>query len=257
MHKRVVFPRFLNCLLLSTLLSWSAFAEKSAQTVINLTNHAPSALTPFNAKYSVHRGNLTLGKVKRQLTQLSDDKFVFSYMSDLSFLILSDKRKESAEIQLIDGQIRPIKYLYKREGTGSNKRTTLKFNHQTRHVFDGIKGKQIECDETIDWYDQISYQLQMKLDIEQGKSDLTYYLIDSKKREKLYQFEKVAAEQLVTPAGTFDTIKFERVLSNKSRSTQVWIAPKLGNLLVRVRQEKEGSEQADAILESVTFNAIN
>ncbi|WP_232824711.1 DUF3108 domain-containing protein [Algibacillus agarilyticus] len=225
-------------------------------TIINLDNSAPTALTPFNAKYVVTRGRLTLGNIKRQLTQLDDEKFVFSYMSDLSFLILSDRRKESAEILIKDNKVQPLRYLFRREGTGTDTETTIKFDHVNNKVIDVDLSREIECSTDFHWFDQISYQLQMKIDLKVDQKQYEYYLINDDKKEKIYTFNIIAEEELTVPAGTFKTIKLERERSNKKRITHVWMVPELGNLIVRIRQEKDGSEQADAQLETVTFNAI-
>lgn len=257
LNKKAKIITFSLLTLFTSAFATSSLANDLDTGVIILDSTAPTALTPFNAMYQVSKGRVTLGTVKRQLTQLSDDKYIFSYTSDLSFLILSDKRKESAEIEINNDVIQPLKYQFKREGTGTDSRSNIGFDPISGNVIDLDNRKSLDCSTDVHWLDQISYQLQMKLDIAAGKEEVDYYLVNDDKREKHYQFKVTGREQLTVPAGTFETIKLERIRKNKKRLTEFWVAPELGYLLIRIRQEKDGTEQADAKLQVVTFNDIN
>ncbi len=232
----------------------SCLASAKQDTSLEEGTQNITALTPFHAKYKVTRGRITLGTATRQLSQIAEKRYTFSYNSDLSFLILSDERKESSELEIVNKQVVPLKYLFKREGTGSDLETILDFNPDNSEITDAVLNRKIDCDKKVDWLDQISYQLQMKIDIEAGLSEFEYYLIDDDKREKHYKFKVTGKEKLTTPAGDYDTIKIQRMRKKSKRLTEFWVAPELGYLLVRIRQEKSGSEQADVQLESVSFS---
>lgn len=236
-----------SCILAISMVSFSANSS-STQTI---QNHV---LTPFNAKYKVSKGRLNLGSAKRQLSQIDENRFTFSYFSDLSFLILSDHRRETSELTINKQLVTPLRYLFKREGTGSDKSTTLSFNGS--EIVDNEENNKIDADSDIHWYDEISYQLQMKLDLAAGKTEMKYYLIDHKKRDKLYHFKVVANETIEVPAGKIKTVKLQRIRKNSDRLTEFWLAPDLGYLLVRIRQERDGSEVADAQLEKYVFTPL-
>ncbi|WP_016954751.1 DUF3108 domain-containing protein [Catenovulum agarivorans] len=213
------------------------------------------ALTPFTAKYKVSKGRLNLGSAKRQLSQIGENRFTFSYFSDLSLLILSDHRRETSELVVNQQQVKPLRYLFKREGTGSDKSTTLDFSNG--QVLDVETDKKIEVASDIQWYDEVSYQLQLKLDLAAGKQEMIYYLVNHKKKDKLYHFKVVGEEVIEVPAGKIETVKLQRIRDDSSdRVTEFWLAPKLGYLLVRIRQERDGSEVADAQLEQYVFNPL-
>ncbi len=241
-------------LLYLSLLSMSCLASANQDIAIEKSPKEINALTPFHAKYKVTRGRITLGTATRQLSQIAKNRYTFSYNSDLSFLILSDERKESSELNIINNKVVPLKYLFKREGTGSNLETILNFDPEKSEITDVVLNRIIDCDKKVNWLDQISYQLQMKIDIAAGLNEFEYYLIDDDKREKHYKFKIVGKEKLTTPSGEYDTIKIQRIRKKSKRLTEFWVAPKLGYLLVRIRQEKSGSEQADVQLESVSFS---
>lgn len=236
-----------SCILALGMVSFAASSSPS-QTA---QDHV---LTPFNATYKVSKGRLNLGSAKRQLSQIAENRFTFSYFSDLSFLILSDHRRETSELTVDQQVVTPLRYLFKREGTGSDKSTTLSFNGS--NIIDTENDTEINADSNIHWYDEISYQLQMKLDLAAGKTEMKYYLIDHKKRDKLYHFKVVANETIEVPAGKIETVKLQRIRKNSDRLTEFWLAPDLGYLLVRIRQERDGSEVADAQLEKYVFTPL-
>lgn len=231
-----------------SLLSLPLHAQQSSGKIDNV-------LTPFSAKYKVAKGRLNLGTAKRQLSQIGENRYTFSYFSDLSLLILSDHRRETSELTVLKEKVTPARYLFKREGTGTDKSTTLAF------MYEGVKDletqKFLPVEEDIHWYDEVSYQLQMKLDLAAGKTSMSYYLIDHKKRDKLYKFKVVGKELLEVPAGKINTVKLQRIREDGSdRVTEFWLAPDLGYLLVRIRQMRDGSEVADAQLEKYVFTAF-
>ncbi|NTS76059.1 DUF3108 domain-containing protein [Catenovulum sp. SM1970] len=253
-QKRFKFKSYLSACVIVFACNNATAAPTTNNNKIQLSNNAPTSTTPFIAKYKVSRGSLSLGTAKRQLSQIKDDEYVFSYASDLSFLILSDERAETSQLKISDDKlVQPLKYRFKREGTGSNTQTILEFDPQTGKVKDVNLNREVECEEEVHWLDQISYQLQLKLDLEQGKQSFSYYFIDDEKKEKHYEFVKVGKEKLTLPAGDLDTIKLVRQRNNKKRVTELWFAPELGNLLVRIRQTKNGDEQLDAQLKSAKF----
>ncbi|MER2492062.1 DUF3108 domain-containing protein [Catenovulum sediminis] len=231
--------------LLSCLFTYNAYAQ----------NAKPDVLTPFNAKYKVSKGRLNLGTAKRQLSQIGENRYTFSYFSDLSLLILSDHRRETSELTIQNNLVTPIRYLFKREGTGSDKSTTLEFTKNA--VIDSENEKTLDIADGIHWFDEVSYQLQLKLDLAAGKTEMSYYLVNHKKRDKLYVFKVVAEEVLEVPAGKINTVKLQRIREDDSdRLTEFWLAPDLGYLLVRIRQERGGSEVADAQLEKFVFTPL-
>jgi hypothetical protein len=68
-------------------------------------------------------------------------------------------------------------------------------------------------------------------------------------RAKVYRFRIVAREQVQTPAGTFDTVRVERV-NDKKKTTVFWLAPARNYMAVRVQQTKDGDEQLKMVLKN-------
>ncbi len=50
-----------------------------------------------------------------------------------------------------------------------------------------------------------------------------------------------------TPAGSFETVRVERV-NDRKKSTVFWLAPARGYMAVRVQQTKDGDEQLKMVL---------
>lgn len=68
-------------------------------------------------------------------------------------------------------------------------------------------------------------------------------------RVKTYTFRITGREAVPTPAGTFETVRVERV-NDKKKSTVFWLAPKRGYSAVRVQQTKDGDEQIKMVLKN-------
>ncbi|MCP4270554.1 MAG: DUF3108 domain-containing protein, partial [Gammaproteobacteria bacterium] len=67
-------------------------------------------------------------------------------------------------------------------------------------------------------------------------------------------YEIMGEEKIITPAGEFDALYVKKIHQNKSRVSFVWLAKELNYLPVRIKQFKEGKEQADMILKSVNYD---
>ncbi|WP_417360534.1 DUF3108 domain-containing protein [Gallaecimonas pentaromativorans] len=201
-----------------------------------------SPLISYDATYKVLRKGKALGMGTRSLKQ-DGDTYILHNASDLSWLIFSDQREETATFTLgSDGQqVQASQYQYKRTGTGPDDKESESFEGDTvRSGGAGINVKGVV-------YDPLSYQQQLALDLAAGKKDVTYHIVKELK-EKVYRFRVVGEERLSTPYGDLDTLRVERVRDNSSRETLFWLAPKLHYTLVRLWQSKDGVEQMELVL---------
>jgi len=67
-------------------------------------------------------------------------------------------------------------------------------------------------------------------------------------------YKIIAEEKLETPTGEYATLKIEKTHSNKSRISYYWLAKKLDYIPIRIRQLKDGKEQADMLIKSINLN---
>ncbi|WKE66905.1 DUF3108 domain-containing protein [Gallaecimonas kandeliae] len=202
---------------------------------------AASPLSSYDAIYKVLRKGKTLGMGSRSLEQ-DGDTYVLKNASDLRWLIFTDQRSEEASFKVQDGQVQSLRYSYKRTGTGPDDSSSQTTDGHT--VRSGGAGINIEGT----FYDPLSYQQQLALDIAAGKQDVSYHIVQGLK-EKDYHFKVAGEERIKTPYGELDTLRVERVRGkNSSRQTIFWLAPSLNYSLVRLWQAKDGVEQMELVL---------
>jgi hypothetical protein len=69
---------------------------------------------------------------------------------------------------------------------------------------------------------------------------------------KTYRFMVVGEETVETPAGTFDTLKLERLREDNTRYTALWCAPELNYLPVKLMQRESDDRLVTSELRSVS-----
>ncbi|MCP4413819.1 MAG: DUF3108 domain-containing protein, partial [Gammaproteobacteria bacterium] len=84
------------------------------------------------------------------------------------------------------------------------------------------------------------------------QQDTFQYPVSYKGEIKDDVYQLIGEEKVSTPAGDFETLYVKKIHKSKSRVSFVWLAKELKYLPVRIKQFKDGKEQADMILKSVT-----
>lgn len=222
--------------------------------LLPITNLAAQSLESYKAHYKVYRKGSELGDGFRQLEQLDQDKYRLESGSNISWLFLSDSRKEFSEFTFDEGNITPLNYNYERTGTGRDGRQNLTFSGQD---VEGLyKGKKFTAQFEGQAFDPLLYQLQMRLELKAGKTEFDYPLY-RKGELTHYKFKVIEKETLTLPYGKVEALKILRVRESSRRKTLMWVAPELDYLLVKMTQYKNGKEQADLRLEWVKFGNQN
>lgn len=209
-------------------------------------------LQEFEATYNLFRSGEQLGVGKRTLSQTEKGLWQLSYSTDIKWMIFSDHRFESSTFKIAENQVQPVKYVFERTGTGRDKEYLLNFAYDKQQVLSGKRNKPAEAQWKEHLLDQLSYQLQLRLDAAADKTSYSYPVVTKKGKNKTYEFTLEGTEVLTLDQNKVNTLKLKR--SSGSRITYAWIAPDMNNLLVRLWQSKEGVEQYDVKLAEVKFN---
>ena len=128
---------------------------------------------------------------------------------------------------------------YKLLGVGRTHK--LDFNPSTKKVVSNYKGKSTTLNMTQQAFDDLSLEIQIRQDLLNGKFSGNYYMAKKDKIEKT-PFKKSGNTKITVPAGTFDTVRVDRVHDDNSRSTSFWLAPSLDYLPVKVSQINDGKK---------------
>ena len=208
-------------------------------------------LNSFKADYIVYRAGKKHGDAHRYLTY-SDNRYQLGYSSDISWMIFSDKREETSDFSINNGQIQPLRYTMQRSGSGPNRYYELNLDPVNKVLAEGKMKKAKAVNWQEDWQDQISYQLQLALDLKAGKTEFHYNVLNRNGNSKMYHYKVVTEEMLPLPYGNIKTIRIARTDSG-DKQVYAWLAPELDYMLVRLWRGEDNVEQFDVQLHKLDW----
>lgn len=233
---------------LALILSTSAIISHAETDEMNIPETA-DALIPYQASYTLFRKGSELGKGQRKLTKTSTG-YHLSSSSNIKWMFLSDTRKENSAFTIENDIFAPITYHYERTGTGRDREENITFEKE--NIKSIYKNNEENFKKIQLTYDPLIYQLALRKDLIDDNKVLSYHMI-KRCKETQYTFRKLGTETIKTPMGRFEAIKLQRVRTNSTRNTLIWIAPSLNYTVVKMTQFKDGAEQADLQLSWLHF----
>lgn len=243
-------------LLSTALVITPSQAELPTSTIVSSQQQPLSSaiiIPAYRATYTLLHKSDPVGTAIRELTYLDDNKAKYHYETDISWLIFSDKRSETAIVSIDNNKVTPWQYYYNREGTGRDKSYQWQYNLAEKTATDLKKDKKISLDLTDGLLDKLSYHLQNRLDLiaNPEQKQFIYPVISTSGSIKNYEYQYDGTEELTLPFGLVKTIRLKREITEKKRITYAWFAPELNYLLVKLYQIKDGSEQFEAQLSTL------
>ncbi|WP_299201531.1 DUF3108 domain-containing protein [uncultured Amphritea sp.] len=218
--------------------------------VSSLPGHASELLRPYKAIYKaqwdmgISFGGDAIGQLQRK-----GDRWITS----LSAEALIAKVHEFSEFTVKDQTIQPQHYEYHRKVIGSNKDAVLQFNWNTGTVLNDVAKKPWTMDVTEGTQDNLSYQIQLRLDLAAGKTELSYQVADGGKI-KTYPFIIVGTETVTTALGSFEAVKIQRDRGPDSkRETFIWCAPELDFMVVKLQQVEKSGKEYSLLIDKLEF----
>ncbi len=211
---------------------------------------ASTSLTPYRATYHAELSGWS-ATVIRQLRPLADDQWQLTNNASVMFAGFD----EQARLQQQSGKITPLHYQYS-NALSSKRNKTIEFDWQAQSART-VKGKQPAVSLPIDGssYDQLSFQLQLQLDLQQqGEqfSEKAFTIVDTGKL-KQYQVKRLGEEWLDTALGRLLTVKLEQYRPDKERRTLIWMAKDWDYLLVKLKRFEKNKSSYLLELEQATL----
>lgn len=202
----------------------------------------------FSAAYEVYRNGIYLGTTHRTLKPGQDTRWVYTSVTEpkgVVSLFVSDTVKERSEFRKTDHRIRPLAYEYHQTGGEKEKHYRMEFDWDTDTLEIGNKDKTMAL--AANTQDLMTFQLQLMLDLQQGKRDLRYTIAD---RKEVREYELGAAQPVEThtPLGKFATL---RVVSKKTESGnqyKLWCAESLHYLPVKVQKVENDGDTIELVI---------
>lgn len=228
--------RILSLLMLLPIAGWAADAPRE-----------------FNALYDFERGRLSIGETRIGLERSQDD--IYRYWSEskatgFASIFIDDVIKEESLFRFEDGRLWPVSYEYRQLNSGKNRAEDIVYDWTDGIATVNYRGHESVVELESGTMDRFLMQLAISLHSRDGTLERTYRIIDNS-RIKTYQLRSTETETLTTPAGTFETLRVERIDDNKDKKLRLWLAPELDYLPVKIEQEKLNEEPLRLVLKSV------
>lgn len=194
--------------------------------------------SPMTAEYSVSLGSNHLGKGRIALYERAEDCFEYTYEVKPRMAIrwLVGNVDERSQFCVVDGKIRPSRYQF--EGRIKSN-YTLEFDWENAQVTANGKQPRKIRDNALD---RLAMHMGVRMNTygigDELPTEPFSFDIVEEKRIKTYEFRVTGRERISNDAGSFDTIKVERVNDPKKKSI-FWIAPELDYALVKFFQQRK------------------
>ena len=228
-----------------------------AAMLLSCALHA-APLPDFEASYQLKRGNLHIGTMVVELKTATDGSYQYesrSWPARWASWLFKDKLFETSHGHIIDGQVRPDRYHYRRSGGSREREAILSFDWDNMTVENNVQDSPWKMDIPQGTLDKLVAQLGMMFALGKGKSEVTFNIADGGKLKE-YRFKVLGHETLELPAGTFKTVKITKLRKNKKRETYFWCAPELNYLPVRIWQREKDEAIYQSDLESFTLENL-
>ncbi|WP_296402884.1 DUF3108 domain-containing protein [Psychrobacter sp.] len=207
----------------------------TATAVASTAGMAATALSPSTADYNFTVDNKYKGTATRTLTQ-SGNSWNYTVNARVAGVASAN---QSSTFSLIGNNIIPTSASTTYKLFGMGRSHTMKFSNSGKSVASTYRGKTANLSAPDRAFDDLSLEAQIRQDLLTGKFTGNYYMVKKDKVEKT-PFKKVGSTKVTVPAGTFDTIRVDRIHDDSDRSTSFWLAPSLDYLPVKVSQVNDG-----------------
>lgn len=189
-------------------------------------------ISPSQATYALNFDGKT-GTATRTLSK-NVDTFTYKVTARAAGVATAT---QSSTVRLSGNNIVPSNASTSYKVAGVGRTHTIKFNG--KQAVSSYKGKNTTIATPNGAYDELSLELQIRQELLNNKFSGNYVLIKKTDSEPTI-FRKAGNTTISVPAGTFQTVRIDRVHSDKNRSTSFWLAPSLDYLPVKVSQTNDG-----------------
>lgn len=230
-----------------------AMAFEPLVMTADVTATAP-VLAPFEASYKVLHGRTYAGDSHMVLSRDDDGRYEYRNNVEprgLAKWFVKGKVYGGSSFRIVDGLPRPVSY--ESDGPKKNDQQSITFNYDLDQAFSSYAGEQAVFDLTPGTLDMLSMDIALMMCMKAGHELSSLSVVDKNQR-RTYLYAIEGPESVDTEAGKYDAIKVRRQREGSSRHYQMWLAPSLDYLPVRVEQYKDGKVSNTLVLSSYNAN---
>jgi len=162
--------------------------------------------------------------------------------------------QEISTFRYLNNTIQPLQYRYLRTGLFKEPDRNQVFDWQKKQIINGNDQSIFSGHWNDLVQDNLSYNVQASIDLQQGKTQFTYPVFDRNKI-KNFSFQMVGFEVLNTQVGSLRTVKIEQIEKKKNKKkTYIWFAKDYDYLLVRLQQTQKDGQTYQIDLTAADIN---
>lgn len=207
----------------------------TATAVASTSGIAATSLTPMTADYNLTVDNKYNGTATRSLTKSGN---TWNYKVDARAAGIASAKQRST-FTLNGNTIIPTSASTNFKLFGVGNTHNIKFSNSGKTISSTYRGKTSNLSAPNRAFDDLSLEAQIRQDLLSGKFSGNYNMVKKNKIEKA-PFRRAGNAKVTVPAGTFDTVRIDRIHDDNDRATSFWLAPSLDYLPVRVLQNNDG-----------------
>lgn len=208
-------------------------------------------LQPFTAEYAVKYSSISVGDTRLELRRDAEPgQWAVesrANASGLARLIASGTVLQRSWFVVADGVVRPLRFRFNDGMDRTAEDVSLDFDWAAGRVLGVAKGEPVDMPIVPNAQDPVSIQIATMVALMGGAQPGEIPLIEGP-RVKRYAYTFERAERVETAAGTYDTLVYRSAREGSDRETQLWLAPSLGYLAVRMEQQRKGRRLFSMIL---------
>lgn len=223
--------------LLSTLTTGASIAAIGALSMTTPTLASAKTIQPSSADYSFTVEDKYKGSATRTLSK-SGNVWKYNVKARVAGIASAS---QSSVFTIVGNKVTPTQASTTYKLLGFGRTHKLSFNPSKNQVVSNYKGKNTNLTMAQQAFDDLSLEVQIRQDLLNGKFSGNYYMAKKNKIEKT-PFKKSGNTKITVPAGSFDTVRVDRIHDDNSRSTSFWLAPSLDYLPVKVSQINDGKK---------------
>ncbi|PNK60124.1 DUF3108 domain-containing protein [Psychrobacter sp. FDAARGOS_221] len=194
-------------------------------------------LAPSTADYTFSVDNKYNGTGTRTLTK-SGNTWNYKVNARVSGVATAN---QNSTFTLSGNTVIPVKASTSYRLFGIGRTHNMSFSNSGKKVTSTYRGKTHNLSSSSTALDDLSLEAQIRQDLLNGKFTGNYYMVKKDKIERT-PFKKVGNTKVTVPAGTYNTVRVDRVHDDKDRTTSFWLAPSLNYLPVKVVQNDDGKK---------------
>ena len=197
----------------------------------------------FNAYYTIQKSGVSFSNIRISYYKKGKHFFYESETQTNDFYSWIQDRNllEKSQWNVVNHQIKPIKYQYTYYSNKNQRKVDLLFNWDDHIVKNTVGKKSWLLDINSQTQDKLSSQIALiqQLSKKGDEKSFKFSVADGGKL-KSYQYVIIGEEEIATALGNYQAIKVELTKNNKITNTVIWFAPKLNYIPIAIQRKKYG-----------------